>query len=809
MSLRGQRPTAWFDDDVVPPAGEGDTGDVFVGRARVGQSRQDHAPEQLPPGWLGSNWRRLRPRHRAAANNRRLLMALAALVILAGTGLIAASYFYDSVREPGELTLVNSTVIYASDNTTQLAKLGSQNRVDVPLSKLSPQVQKALIAGEDKNFYQHHGIDLSGIARAAWNNLTGGETQGGSTITQQYARQAAGDLEISYARKLREAIMARKLEDNYTKEQILGFYLNTVYFGRGAHGIGAAAEAFFAIPPDKIETLTVAQAAVLGAVLRQPEGKSGYDPANNLDNAKGRWAYVLDNMIEMNWLTQQERDALKYPAPVDPNNPQPGELQKLDHSKAGNAWGYNDRATGHIVKYVDEELDRLGILEALRQQGLGDWQNAGLRIVTTIDPRAQADLEARLNRDIPTSAMHSQRENLIGAGVAIDPATGRVLAYYGGNNKGTDTDWASDEEPHPPASSFKPYTLAAALAANISTQSIWDASEMHKGVNGAEADVANSGREIDSLSCGTRCTLETLTIQSFNVAFYKVARKIGPDKVVAMAHNAGIKTIWGVDPFKPYSLDQGIPKGRSVFDYQVGFGQYPISVLDHATGMATIANHGVYNAPHFVLRVDRKNRQSGKWERIAAGDERLQGKQVIDRKVADEVTYILKKVPPTQGHTLSNRQVASKSGTWENAKKLPNGKSAFPNTNAHAWYVGYTDEIATAIWVGSRDHNDTPIKDPKGANIFGAGLPGQMWEDFMNAAHKDMKLPIHRLTDGTGGKLGDPNAGEFPAGEGQHKRDPRSPFPWPTKPPRRGTLPPIDIVPAILTQWIQHPKKPH
>jgi membrane peptidoglycan carboxypeptidase len=802
MGLRGEGRVSWRDDEFVADSAQRDADEVIVGRARVGAPSPSaptiglEAPPRPRPSWSRL---RLRPRGRHVARdrrNRRVLFALAALVVLAGSGLIAGSYFYDSIREPGQLTLVNSTEIFANDNKTQLAKLGSLNRVEVPLSKLTPQVQKALIAGEDKNFYQHHGIDLSGIARAAWNNLTGGETQGGSTITQQYARQAAGDMEISYARKLREAVMARKLEDNYTKEQILGFYLNTVYFGRGAHGVGAAAEAFFGIPPDKIDTLTVAQAAVLGAVLRQPEGKNGYDPANNLENAKGRWAYVLDNMMEMNWLTEQERAKLVYPSPADPNNPKPGELQRVDQAKAGSSWGHNDRATGHIIKYIEAELERLGILNALRQQGLGDWKNAGLHIVTTIDPRAQADLEARLNRDNPNSPMHAQRANLIGAGVAIDPASGRVLAYYGGSNNGTDTDWASDEEPHPPASSFKPYTLAAALAANISTQSIWDASEMHKGVDGAEFDVGNAGREVDSLACGARCTLETLTIQSFNVAFYKVARKIGPPKVVAMADQAGVKTMWGVNPFKPYHLDQGIPPGRTVFDYQVGFGQYPISVFDHATGMATLANHGIYHASHFILRVDRKNRQSGKWERIAAGDEKLVGKRTIDARVADEVTYVLKKIPGSQGHTLSGRQVASKSGTWENAKKKPDGVTpAFPGTNSHAWYVGYTEQIAAAIWVGSRDHNDTPIKDPKGNNIFGAGLPGQMWEDFMNQAHRDMQLPVRKMTDGTGGKLGDPNAGEFPSDE-RRKRDPRT---EPTKPPRRQgiILPPP---PAVLVR---------
>jgi len=739
------------------------------------------------------------------------MVAVPMLLLLGGVGSVAGSYFYDSIREPGELTLVNSTEIFAADNKTQLAKLGSLNRVEVPLDKLKPEVQKALIAGEDKHFYEHHGIDMTGIARAAWNNVTGGETQGGSTITQQYARQAAGDLEISYARKVREAIMARKLEDNYTKEQILGFYLNTVYFGRGAHGIGAAAEAYFAIPPDQIDKLTVAQAAVLGAVLRQPEGKSGYDPANNLDNAKGRWAYVLDNMVEMGWLSDKDRAAMQYPGPKDPNNPQPGELQKVDHAKAGSSWGHNDRATGHIVKYVEAELDRLGVRNMLRQQGLSDWKNAGLRIVTTIDPRAQAALEKQLNREVDGSAMRPQKENLIGAGVAIDPATGRVIAYYGGNNKGTDTDWASDEEPHPPASSFKPYTLAAALAADISTQSIWDATEMKKGVNGAEFDVANAGREVDSLPCGDRCTLETLTVQSFNVAFFKVARKIGTEKVVSMAHQAGIKTMWTTDPVKPYHLDTGIPQGRSVFDYHVGFGQYPISVLDHATGMATLANHGVYHRPHFVLKVDRKNRQSGRWEPIAAGSEQLKGVPAIDAKVADEVTWVLKKIPGTQGHTLAGgRQVASKSGTWENGKKQPDGVTpVFKGAHAHAWYVGYTEQIATAIWVGSKDHNDTPIKETNGRNMFGAGLPGEMWEAFMNQAHKDMQLPSKRMTDGMGGKLGDPNKGEFPA-DGKRGGEPKpGQSKGPGKPPRNSPTPPPPAraafdagQPAILTRQV-------
>ena len=716
----------------------------------------------------------------------RLLLVLALLIFVSGIGLIAGSYFYDSVPKPGELKQVNNTEIFASDGKTQLAKLGSLNRIEVPLSSLSPQVQKALVAGEDKHFYEHHGIDFWGIARAAWNNVTGGETQGGSTITQQYARQAAGDLEISYARKLREAVMARKLEDEYSKDEILGFYLNTVYFGRGAHGIGAAADAYFNIKPDQINKLTVAQAAVLGAVLRQPEGKGGYDPANNLDNAKGRWNYVLDNMVEMKWLTPEEKSGLVYPLPKDPAKPQPGELQNVDHATAGGSWGHTDRATGHIIKYVEAELEQNGVRTELRDQGLSDWRSAGLRIVTSIDSRAQQDLEKQLNREVDGAKMRTQKDNLIGAGVVIDHASGRVLAYYGGNNKGTDTDWASSAEPHPPASSFKVYTLAAALAAGISTQSLWDASEMKKGVNGAEFDVSNAGREVDSLSCGTRCTLETLTIQSFNVAFFKVARQIGSDNVVSMAHNAGVKTMW-TDENKPVNLDEGIPKGRSVFDFHVGFGQYPISVLDHATGVATLAAHGVYRKPHFVVKVDRKNRQNGKWETMAAGNEQTKGTQAIDPKVADEVTYVLKKIPGAQSHTLaSGRQAASKSGTWENGKKQADGVTpVFKGANAHAWYVGYTEQLTTAIWVGSKDHNDTPIKEADGRNMSGAGLPGEMWEGFMNQVHRDMQLPAKAMTNGTGGKLGDPTKGEIKPQPSVSVEPPK-----PTQSPNKPTQPP-------------------
>ena len=267
------------------------------------------------------------PRPKRKSSKRRfakwqkwVVAGVALLILLAGGGLIAGTYFYDTVKRPEELTLDLSTEVYTIDGK-KIAKMGKKNRIPVVVDKvdgegkLPKQIQHALIAGEDKSFFEHDGIDLWGIGRAAWNNMTGGETQGASTITQQYARHAAKDMDVTYARKLREAVMARKLEDQYEKHEILGFYLNTVYFGRGADGVGAAAKAYFG-EAVTAETMTVEQAAVLGAVLKQPEPdgtEKGYDPQNAPEAAKDRWNYVLNNMVEKGWLDKAKRDQMKYP----------------------------------------------------------------------------------------------------------------------------------------------------------------------------------------------------------------------------------------------------------------------------------------------------------------------------------------------------------------------------------------------------------------------------------------------------------------------------------------------------------------
>ena len=643
--------------------------------------------------------RRKRDRHR-----RLLASAVVVTVLLLGGGLMVGTAFYDQVITPSEMTLDNTTEVWSWDGKTKIAQLGSTNRTEVSMTKLPESVRNALIAGEDKNFYSHEGIDPWGVGRAAWNNLLGGATQGASTITQQYARHAANDLGVTYARKFREAVMARKLENEYSKIDILGFYLNTVYFGRGAYGIGAAAEVFFGIPPDKIETMTVAQAAVLGAVLKQPEpygAAKGYDPQNDPVAAQARWAYVLNNMVEMQWLNPRERSAMAYP-----------KILPFDADKQTAAWGYTDSGTGYVIRYIEQELFERGVILYLNENLLGNWKNAGLRITTTIDPRVQSALEAQLNRAVVGSSLSRQQDNIIGAGVAIDPANGRVLAYYGGTNSGANIDWAGADAPHPPGSSFKIYTLAAGIADGMSVESFWDPRE-------------------------TR-------IENTDPSFYELTARLGPQRVMQMAANAGIRTAWQIDPERAIDLTKTIPGGRGPFDYNAGIGQYPITVRDHASGTATFANHGKYFAPHFVIRVERKNRMTREWEPIPFGDEMRFGAQRVSQAVADDVTGELKQITGNDPVAGAGRESAGMTGAWENGATNPNGSRRFPGTNAHAWFTGFTNQISATIWIGSKDYNGTPIRNPDGTNM-GSAYARLLWKKFMDQVHEDLNLPPTKL----------------------------------------------------------------
>ncbi|SDY18843.1 Membrane carboxypeptidase (penicillin-binding protein) [Micromonospora pattaloongensis] len=672
-----------------------------------------------------------------------IIAAFAVLVMLLGSGVVAFTWFADTVKTPTDFgEPMATTIMY--NNGQQLAKLGEQNRTIVPADKINPDVKHAVMAAEDKNFEQHGGIDMKGIARAAWNNFTGGTTQGASTITQQYARHVAELSGINYARKLREAVLASKLEDEFSKDELLGFYLNAIYFGRGAHGVEAAARAYFGksvlAPPGRKDAITPEEAAVLASVIKQPEpdantGHKGYDPQINPEAAKERWEYTLNNMQEKGWIAPETRAAARYPAPAPK-----GTLRAWDPKKDCAVGCGLNTPSGNVVNYVRAELEANNIT---------DWKEGGYRIKTTINQQAQKAAESAARRASKSSPMNGLPKHYMAALVAVDVKTGKVLAYYGGDNaSGTDyaglnTDNGKVYGGHSPGSTFKVYTLAAALRAGISVDSHWDATKTKDPETGFE--ISNAGRT--NLNCdngGKWCDLDKATVESYNVPFYWIAKALGPDKIVEAARDAGIRTMW-TDKTETIDLTKRKPAevAPAKFDKQVSYGQYAVTVLDHANGMATIANRGTYNKAHFIEEVHKYNLKTGKWDLVYGP--KADPQEVFPKAQMDDLNSVLKKIPGSTGDALAaNRVSVGKTGTWE----------LNDTQNGDAWMIGATPQIAAAVWVGTTG-NRRAIEEADGSMMFGGGTPAAIWKKFMDDAHAAMKVPQEGFPEKKG--TGDPN----------------------------------------------------
>jgi membrane peptidoglycan carboxypeptidase len=699
---------------VPVPAGPGQSGPPGAGR-RGAKPAGDPA-------------KRAKKRRRANI----LTAAAAVFVILAGAGVVAGTYFFDSVDFSEPAAESQTTQVMASDNKTVLAQIGDQNRSVVPYQQINPLIGDAVMAAEDKNFLSHAGIDFKGILRAAWNNFTGGSREGASTITQQYARHAADLKGISYNRKLREAVIAQKMEDVYSKREILGRYLNSVYFGRGAYGIEAAVKAYFGpsyssiAQPGKPGALNAGQAAILASVIKQPEpvqgGYQGYDPGRNLQGAKERWDYTLNNMVQMKWLAAADRPTT-YPKFLPYN---------------ANACSTNcglDKPTGNIIKYVKRELTAMGI----------PWNQGGLRIRTTINEGVQKAAEEAVSRKNPDSLMHDLPSSYNTALVAIDPANGRVLGYYGGPD-GTGYDYAGPNydakgvatgSGRPPGSSFKIYTLLAGLSAGYGFDTTWDSTA--KRIGGDTID--NSSRS--TLACPPKaCPLDIATEQSYNFPFYWLADDVGPDNVIEAAHKAGIQSIGAPASNKRIDLNTTDASALKKYNFgdEVGFGQYNIYPIDHANGMATIADGGVYNRAHFVEEVQIRDPKTGQFTAYPGKAEHLTDKQAFSRDVVAAIQHVIKKIPGIDHLDLKNgRPSLAKTGTWE----FDNGKTT---ENGDSWLVGATPQLATSVWVGNGGGTKA-IKTPTGRNMQGATGAGVIWRRFMNAALKVMNAPITGLLD--------------------------------------------------------------
>ena len=661
------------------------------------------------------------------------------------------AYLIVSVPKSGDIKTAQVSTILASDGS-EIAKIvpPEGNRVDVDISQVPVHVRDAVLAAEDRDFYTNPGFSITGFARAVRNNLFGGDIQGGSTITQQYVKNAlVGDQRYGVGgliRKAKELVISTKMSQQWSKDEVLQAYLNIIYFGRSAYGISAAATAYFG---KSVDQLTVAEGALLAALIQRP---STLDPATNPDGALTRWNWVLDGMVTTGALTQAERDQQVFPQTVSPD----------DAKTANLTTGPN----GLIQRQVVNELLELFNID---QQTLN---TQGLQITTTIDPQAQ---QAAVNA--VDNALDGQMPEMRAAVVSIDPRTGGVKAYYGGSDA-AGFDFA--QAGLPTGSSFKVFTLVAALEQGMGLGFQVDSSPLKVD---EKLTITNSEGE----SCGT-CNIAEALKRSLNTSYYRLMLKLknGPEDVAEAAHRAGVAESF---PGVEHTLSEdglGGPPAPGV-----ALGKYETRVIDMASAYATIADSGIYRRPHFVQKV--VNAQGEVLFDAAAED--TTGDRRIEKAVADNVSAAMAPIPAwSNGHTLSGgRASAAKTGTHQLGDT---------GANRDAWMVGFTPSLSTAVWVGTVK-GDKPLVNSWGGPVYGSGLPADIWKATMDGALQGTDFESFPTPTEVGGYAGVPAPPPPPPGAVRPQPVPQVPFGQPNQefipPPPPPPPPPtgIEVLPGI------------
>ena len=714
-----------------------------------------------------------------ASRNPRYLYSLLTVFVI--SLLSTSCYTYETLEFDINIPeQAESSIVLASDGTLITTLVAPENRTSARRLEEIPEIARnAVIAIEDERFYKHDGFDLKGILRAARSNLeAGGISQGGSTITQQYVKLAIiENVEQTASRKLEELWYATRLEDEYGKDFILLQYLNTVYFGHGAYGIKAAAQTYF---NKDISEISINEAALLAGLLKAP---SRYDPFRNYSQSLRRSHLVLDRMVANGFITTEQREEAAESPP------------KLEEYKPRLETEY---PAGHFVEEVRKwflENPAFGANRSIREMLLYE---GGVRIETTVDLALQEAAEKAVENHLPSN------QNLPDASVVvIDPQTGQIIAMVGGRDFFADEDDAKVNlamgNGRQAGSSFKPIGLAAALESGWEVTATYPAPNVLEffipgadndnrvwwvsgGLNGHDADepkfekglmalfqfLVREGHieisedhietieyrddpeddpefvdvklnewinnrkweysmnsifdyrikmledvpgwswepiedtELTPMSEPPMVDLARATRSSYNTVFAQLSMQMGAERVVNLARRLGVKS-----PVQAVNSNV--------------LGTSNVTLLDMASAYSTFANRGVYTPPSMVTSVTRMDGTPlWKWNR---GLERA-----IDSKLVDQLTWVLEgTINEGTGHRAKiGRPAAGKTGTTQNY--------------ADALFVGYTPQIATAVWVGYPKGQIPMVPPLTERKVYGGTFPALIWKDVMLAAHAD--LPI-------------------------------------------------------------------
>jgi penicillin-binding protein 1A len=613
--------------------------------------------------------------------------ALVALVLLPlfGTLGVGVNALNERIHEAGAgvpITIPHfpeRSTIYAKDGTVLTTLYLDENRDVVHLSRIAPIARQAVIAIEDDGFYEHGGINVPSMIRALAANLIAGHiTQGGSTITQQLVKNAViEDTDQTFARKFREAAIALRLENRYTKDQILEMYLNDVYFGNGVYGIGTAARYYFDEPAAKLD---LAQSALLAGLIQAP---SDYDPVTHPDDALSRRDEVLDRMQSLGWITADEADAAR------------ATTIKLA-PKAGRT---TQRVQPFFVYYlrnliIDDPHGEFDAFGRTRDQRIHTLYQGGLKIYTTLDPSWQRYAQQAVDRS-PSVSPHKGPDVSL---VSVAPDSGAIRAMLSGKNyrhDQLDLVWRGRRQV---GSAFKPFTLVAALEQHVPPGKVYSSKSPFCSPQWTSRDHCVSNAE-----GGDRGYIDLwrATQDSVNVVFAQLALDIGPSSIAAAAHTMGIT-----------SPLQAVPS--------ITLGTEEVSTLDMASAYSTLANDGVHCKPFAISRVA-----------LPGGDtlyrHRPDCEQVIPASIAHQVTAMLQRV------------ICCGTGTAANIGRPVAGKTGTAQDYTNVYFAGYTPQVATAVWVGF-PQGQIPMDRYYGSSVFGGTLAAPIWHAFMARAVVGMPI---------------------------------------------------------------------
>ena len=640
-----------------------------------------------------------------------LVVALLIPLVTAGTALASIVYLpLPAPPLPTPAPGIESRITHIYDASG--AEIGVLRKFDtsipVTAADIPDVLKQAVVSVEDKRFYSHGGIDPWGALRALWADLRGKRVvQGGSTITQQYVKNVYTSGERTLARKIREAVLASQLDRKVTKAELLYRYLSNIYLGGGAYGIGAAAESYFKKP---VNDLNASESAMLAGLISAP---SDFEPRSNPTQAETNRVFVLDEMLKQNRIGEVAHDEavtahLFFPTAEKPKPDGPATIVYPLELQSATQPYYVDYVRRYLTTRYGADLVYRG----------------GLRVETALDPKLQAQAE-----DSVKKALSGTSPPLEMALVTVEPNTGFVKAMVGGRDfSKSQVNLAIGNCPEnyaqppdgplclsgggsgrQPGSSFKPFTLAKAFEEGIGPGRIYSGPGTYTIPNCHSPDC--TVHNVESGSYGA-ISLRQATQYSVNTVFAQLIVDVGVKDTAEMAHRLGVTM---VDP------DGKQPNGQP-YGASLTLGAAEVSPLDMASAYSVFAARGVQYPATPVVKVTDAH---GK---VLEDNTKRKGKRVLAEAVADNVTDVLKGV--ISGGTGTGANIGRPDGSA--------GKTGSTENNADAWFVGFTPNLSTAIWMGYSDSNQKSLKNIKGvATVFGGTIPASTWKDYMTQALKN------------------------------------------------------------------------